>query len=51
MEYEAIEIVALSEGTEILAGFGRMVVIEFNGEGALGAQLVTCFADGVQLPH
>ena len=35
MEYEPVEVVALGEGREVLAGLGRMVVVEFDDDSAL----------------
>lgn len=36
MEDKAIEVVALGEGAEVLAGFWRVVIIEFNCDCSLG---------------
>jgi hypothetical protein len=35
MEYQAIEVVALGKGREVLAGPRRMVIIELYDDGAL----------------
>jgi len=35
VEYEAIEVVALSESFEIVAGLRRMIVVELDDESAL----------------
>jgi hypothetical protein len=35
MEYEAVEVVALGERGEVLACLWRMVVVEFDDDGAL----------------
>jgi hypothetical protein len=42
MEYEAVEVVALSEGREVLACLRRMVVVEFDNDSAL-YELVRAF--------
>jgi hypothetical protein len=35
VEYEAVEVVALGEGREVLACLGRVVVVEFDDDGTL----------------
>jgi hypothetical protein len=41
VEYEAVEVVALGEGREVLACLRRVVVVEFDDDGALGVLVIS----------